>query len=157
MNHLFQISFSKSGFEDVQLYGQSTRIPARIINTTDVVYFGQTFELPTTIDEGRRWPVEFNSDKDNDLYNKFLDWQQEYASLINSGGGFKGVSPDNAYIDILNQQLTDVADSFTLAGIIPLEVGEEVLDNSAGGDLVTFSVEFLFQYKYNTAYLDPVR
>ena len=157
LNHLFQISVTKSGMEDLQLFGQSTVIPARVINTTQIAYLGQEFDIPTTLDEGRTWRVELTTDKSNDIYNAILNWQAEYASLINSGGGYKGISPETGYIELLNHGVTSVVDGFSLAGVFPKEVGDLVLDSTGGGELATFSVDFTFQYRYNSAYLDPVR
>jgi|GEM_PF-7133960 len=157
LNHLFQISVTKSGMEDLQLYGQSTNIPSRIVNMTQIAFLGQEFDIPTTLDEGRTWRVELASDKNNDLYNAMLNWQAEYASLINSGGGYKGISPETGYIELLNHAITGVVDGFSLAGVFPKEIGELSLDSTGGGELATFSVDFVFQYRYNSAYLDPVR
>jgi len=148
LNHQFGITITRPGMEDFTLYGQSSSIPTRTLNTAELKYFGQTFEIPTTLDEGRRWSVELHSDAENKIYNKVRDWQEEYASWKLSGGGLKGITSINGYIDLYNHKMDKIIDSFTMIGILPLEPGEISLDHG-GGDIVSFNTTFLFQLAYN--------
>lgn len=149
LNHQFGLTITRAGMEDFTLFGQSTSIPNRTLNTAELKYFGQTFEIPTTLDEGRRWSVELHSDAENVIYNKVREWQEEYASWQKSGGGIKGISGVNGYVDLYDHQMEKIVDSFTLMGILPLEPGEISLDQG-GGDLVSFNTTFLFQICYNS-------
>ena len=157
LDHQFQISITRAGFDDIQLYGQSTTIPERSIETAELKFYGQTLEIPTVLDEGRRWSVELNTDSDNDYYNNFLQWQEDYASWKRSGGGYKGVTDISGYIDLMNNNMSKVVDTFCLKGLVPLKVGQINLDHSSTG-IATFEVTFLFQYKYNSKRSsDPLR
>lgn len=157
LDHRFGITITKSGFEDIHLYGQSTTIPRRKINTAEVEYFGQKFPIPTTIDEGQSWAIKASADADNDIYNRFREWQEVHASWAKSGGGSKTVSNVNAYIDIYNANMDKIVDTFCLKGIFPDDVGDIDLDMSGDG-IVTFDVNFVFILCYNSKRgTDPLR
>lgn len=157
LDHRFGLTITKSGLEDIALFGQSATIPSRTINTASLKYFGQEIDLPTTLDEGRRWSVELYTDKNNDYYNRMRSWQEEFASWERSGGGYKGISTVNGYIDLYNNDMSDIVDSFTIKGLTPLEVGELSLSHE-GSDFLSFTCQFSFILSFNSRRgVDPLR
>lgn len=149
LDHRFGLTITRSGFEDLTMYAQSASLPARTLNTTELKYFGQTFEIPTTLDEGRRWSIEVATDSDNNFYNQCLEWQSEYASWERSGGGYKGITSITGYTDIYNNSMDKIVDTFAMCGLCPIEVGPENFDH-AGDGIVTFELNLLFLYRYNS-------
>lgn len=157
MDHRFAITITRSGMEDFTMFGQSTTIPARTVNKTSIHYFGQQIDLPTTLDEGRTWSVELYTDAKNVFYNRMREWQEEYASWRRSGGGYKGVTSINAYIDLYNNNMDAIVDTIVLSGIWPEEVGSMNLD-MAGSDLASFSLTLSFVASWNSKRgSDPLR
>lgn len=157
MDHRFGLTLTRSGMEDFTLFGQSTTIPARTINKAAIHYFGQQIDIPTTLDEGRTWSVELYTDANNVFYNRMREWQDEYASWRRSGGGYKGVTSINAYIDLYNNNMDAIVDTIVLGGIWPEEVGSMNLEMSGDG-LASFSTSFVFVYSYNSKRgSDPLR
>lgn len=157
LDHQFGITIAKSGMEDIHLYGQSTSIPKRGLNKAEVSYFGQKFPIPTTIDEEQNWSIEMTTDADNNVYNRFRTWQEEYASWANSGGGYKGISTVNAYVDLYNAKMNKIVDTFCLKGIWPSDVDAIKLDHD-GGNLATFSVTLTYILTFNSKrFTDPLR
>ena len=149
LDHRFGITIQKSGFEDIQLFGASASIPMRKVNTTDVKYFGQTFRLPTTLEEEGEWTVSLSADADNNYLNRFRAWQEEYASWQKSGGGFKGISNVNAYVDIYNGDISKIIDQFAIKGIFPSQIERIAFSHDEDG-IVVFDVDFAFQLCYNS-------
>ena len=157
LNHQFGITITRSGMEDIHLYGQSASVPKRGLNKTSVNYFGQSFPIPTTIDEGQTWSLEIDADADNDIFNRFRAWQEEYASWANSGGGNKGISTINVYIDLYNAKMNKIVDTFCLKGVWPEDVDSETLTHD-GGAVVSFSVTLSYILSYNSKRgTDPLR
>lgn len=157
LDHRFALTITKSGFEDIHFYCQSTTIPSRTLNTTTISYFGQEIDLPTTLDEGRTWNVELHTDSSNNNYNRMRTWQEEYASWERSGGGYKGVSNVNGYVDLYNNEMTSIVDTFTIKGLFPKEVGEMSFSHE-GSNIISFSTTFSFILTFNSRRSsDPLR
>jgi hypothetical protein len=149
MDHRFAITVTRSGMEDFTLFGQSTSVPARTVNKAPIHYFGQQIDLPSTLDEGRNWSCELFTDEENVFYNRIREWQDEYASWRRSGGGFKGISSINGYIDFYNNAMTKIVDTIVISNIWPSEVGALNLDMTGDG-FVTFSTDFSFVSSFNS-------
>lgn len=157
MDHRFGLTITRSGMEDFTLFGQSTTIPARTVNKTPIHYFGQQVDIPTTLDEGRTWSVELYTDSKNAFYNRLRSWQEEYANWRNSGGGYKGVTSINVYIDLYNNNMDEIVDTMVLSGVWPEEVGSMNLD-MAGDGLASFNLTLSFVTSYSNKYSsDPLR
>jgi hypothetical protein len=148
LGYQFQVTIEQ--LDGLQFYAASTTLPGKNINPVDVPYFGQTFKIPTNTDYGGEWSITTRVDNELKIKKALEKWMDEFSDLSKNGGGNKKVTNYNVKIDLLDNDLQTINDTYTLVGVFPTGIGELGLDLSAA-DVVTMDVTLAFQYWFRGA------
>ncbi len=121
---------------------QSASLPKNTLETQEVMYQGQKFEIPTT-QIFDNYSITFRSDPDQELRSRFLGWMNQ---IHNPATNVR--TPINYYGEVQLTQLDGSnlpVMSYNLKYAFPKEVGEITLDYT-NKDISTFTVNFAYIY-----------
>jgi hypothetical protein len=153
----YQFQVTVPNLDNIQFFATSTSLPGKTINPVDVPYFGQNFKIPTNADYGGEWSINVRVDNELSIKKALMKWMDEFSDLSKNGGGNKKVTDYNVRIDLLDNDLQTITDTYVLVGCFPSSMGELGLDQSAA-DVVAMDISLNFQYWYNeTTGDDPLK
>ena len=153
LGYQFQVTIPQ--LENLQFFATSTTLPGKTLNPVDVPYFGQNFKIPTNADYGGEWSITARVDNKIQLKKSLMKWMNEFSDLSKNGGGDKKMTSYNVTIDLLDNDLETITDTYILEGVFPTNMGELALDQSAA-EVVTMEIGLAFQYWYNKDDDDPL-
>ena len=145
----------KTALERMSYWGGATVLPGRTQNTTEIPYLGFPFSVPTTTTPNKTFTCTLRCSQNNMLRNAMMKWLN-FASQLNefdgktdldvaTGGGDKRIPNSSVIIRLLDQQLKNVIQTYTLYGAFPTTVGDMTLDQAAA-DIATFEVQMMYQF-----------
>lgn len=152
----YQFQVTVPNLDNIQFFATATTLPGKTLNPVDVPYFGQNFKIPTNADFGGEWSITVRVDNELQIKKALKTWMDEFSDLSKNGGGNKKITDYNVRIDLLDNDLQTITDTYILAGCWPTSMGELSLDQSAA-DVVTMDVGLAFQYWYNEDDEDPLK
>jgi len=153
LGYQFQVTVPQ--LDNLQFFATSTSLPGKTLNPVDIPYFGQNFKIATNADYGGEWAINVRVDNELVIKKALLKWMNEFSDLSKNGGGNKKITSYNVRIDLLDNDLQTITDTYILAGVFPSSMGELGLDQSAA-DVVAMDIALAFQYWYNEADGDPL-
>jgi hypothetical protein len=135
--------------KDITMWAQGSTVPGRTQNIGQISYLAYEFNVPTNMTMTNNLTLTFNADAGNKIRTAMLDWMSKMskpAILANeSGEGDKKLGGVEARIDLLDDKLENIVDSYRLVGIFPQIIGDITLSNSTA-DIATFDVTFQYQF-----------
>jgi hypothetical protein len=153
----YRITVSKGGeLDNLQFWATTATLPGKTITSTEIVYQGLTFRVPSTIAFTSPWTVSVRCDEQMKIYQAIEKWTNEFADPSKGGGGIKKVPDYNARVDLLAADLQKPLCTYIIEGIYPESYGDITLDTTAG-DVATFDVAFALQYYYLESDGDPIQ
>jgi hypothetical protein len=151
----YQFQVTVPNLDNIQFFATATSLPGKTINPVEVPYFGQNFKIPTNADYGGEWSITVRVDNELSIKKALMKWMNEFSDMSKNGGGNKKVTDYNVRIDLLDNDLQTITDTYVLVGVFPTTMGELGLDQSAA-DVVELEIALNFQYWYNESDGDPL-
>jgi hypothetical protein len=151
----YQFQVTVPNLDNIQFFATSTSLPGKTINPVEVPYFGQNFKIPSNADYGGEWSITTRVDNELSIKKALMKWMNEFSNMAKNGGGNKKITEYNVYIDLLDNDLQKITDTYVLVGVFPTSMGELGLDQSAA-DIVELEISLNFQYWYNKSDGDPL-
>ena len=152
----FQFQVTVDKLDDLQFYATATNLPGRTITAADVAYFGLNFKVSTNADwGGGEWTITARLDNNIDMKKKLERWMDEFADLSKNGGGTHKMTNYKVRIDLLDNTMKKITDTYVLVGVFPTSMGALSLDQSAA-EILTMDINLAYQYWYRAADGDPL-
>ena len=145
LGYQFQVTIEE--LDNLQFYATSTTLPGKTLNVADIPYFGQNFKIPTSAVYSGEWTMSTRVDNALEIKKALDKWMDNFADLRSNGGGDKRVPSSTVIIDLLDSQLQNITDTFTLVGVWPSTMGDLTLDQSVS-DPLTMDMTLQYQYWY---------
>ena len=154
LGYQFQVTVDK--LDDLQFFATSANLPGRTITAADVPYFGLNFKISTNAEwGGGEWSINARVDNDLIIKKRLESWMNEFADLKKNGGGNHKMTDYKVRIDLLDNTMQKITDTYILVGVFPTSMGELGLDQSAA-DIVAMDINLAYQYWYNEKDGDPL-
>ena len=134
---------------------KSSTIPKIEIDEAKVNFLSQDFVIPKQIKYDGSWKTSVLLDTNIRHYHSLYDWQEQFASLKNSGGGLKVVPNVNAMVSLTDTSFQQILHEFVLVGVFPQDIPDLAMQYENNATLVDFSCTFTYQYMYDAEYGDP--
>lgn len=136
--------------KDITMYGQGFPLPNRSQEFTDVFFKGYNVPVPTVMKMEQDHTITVNADVDGELRRAFLAWAGKVSDpAISDGSVFAGDRRVNnksiIRIHLLDNNMTDVSETYKMVGVKIVSVGNLQVSNT-GGDVATFDVAFKSLY-----------
>ena len=131
------------------VYAKSAKLPQRAITNVEASYMGLKFNLPgvATYPDSASYSIEFYSDSESKLRNKFEAWSRKLFNDTNSTGNYN-IPTQNAYIQLaqLNPK-REIVQQYKLVGASLRNVGEMDYKMAEGtGQVVSFNATIAYHY-----------
>lgn len=136
-------------------YVKSTSIPKIEIDEAKVNFLSQDFVVPKNIKYDGSWKTNVLLDQNIQHYHSLYDWQEQFASLKNSGGGLKVIPDVNAIVSLTDSSFKTILHEFVLVGVYPTDIPDLSMQYENNANLVDFSCTFVYQYMYDDEYGNP--
>lgn len=136
--------------EPITMYGQGFEIPNRTMEFADVSFKGFPVAVPTVMKMGNEHSITVNADANGELRRAFLAWQGHTSNPDISGGSvFEGDRRINTAgvirIDLLDNDMTTISETYKLVGVKISEVGTLQVSNT-DASVSQFTVNFRSVY-----------
>lgn len=133
----------------VTFLAQGLELPSRTQNFAPVYYLGYEFQQATNMSWTNEITMTINCDAYMKLRDALLLWQgitTNPAILLEAkGDGIKTASMANMQIDLYDQTMTSIVESYVLYGVVPANVGDMSLSNT-GDAVASFPASFKYQF-----------
>lgn len=155
--HQYQVRFQIAEIEAtianklnyLTMFAQGLDLPSRTQNYAEVYYLGYPFQQATNMTWSNEITMTLNCDAFNELRNAMLFWQGIITNPAILGGakgdGLKTATQSQMIIDLYDQTMNTVVETYTLYGVAPANVGEMSLSNN-GDAVATFPASFKYQF-----------
>lgn len=132
--------------EDDLLYVETASLPGKEITNIQVPYMGLDFNVPgtTKYTGSEAWEITFRCDEGTNIRNKMEAWITEIFNDETSTGKY-GVPTEVATFDLLGKNLETLR-RYQFIGLYPVNVGALEYDIKDGGEVVTMTATFAYQY-----------
>jgi hypothetical protein len=145
----------------ITYWGKSTSIPETTVTEAKVDFFGNGFVVPGIVQYPEDWKVTLILDEDLTIYEKIKQWSDYISNLGLNGGSIeqdgKTIKNVKGKVNLLDETMTKVTETFCIEGIWPKEVGEIKFNYKEGAsEIKTFDVTFAMQYFYAESDKDPL-
>lgn len=139
-------------------FAQSATIPKATVNKANIPYFGTDFRVPTTIQYGHDWSIEFLLEENMDIYERLRRWMRMFSDLRLSGGGYKLIPNINMRIRTLGSKQQFFVNTYVVAGVWPTGLTDIKLAYKQNDtSVLKCSLRLKYQYCYDEAKGDPLQ
>ena len=142
-------------------YIKTAKIPDIQIKETSITFMAQDFKIPGGVQYGNSWDVKVLMTGDLLQYKRLYAWQEEFATLKNSGGasstGSRLIPNVNAHVKLLDATMQEELHEFTLVGIFPTKIPDLSMKYEQNSTITDFSCTFTYQYMYRDDEGDPLQ
>lgn len=136
---------------DFSFYVKSSSVPKVEIDQAEVAFLSQKFVIPKQVKYGETWTCKILLNGNIEIYKALYDWQEEFASLKNNGGGIKVIPNVNATVKLLDQtfNIGSPKNRFTLVGVFPSNIPKIDLQYENQASIVEVDCTLTYQYMYH--------
>ena len=155
LSHQYQLSFegipTGGDLNTITMWAEGSTLPGRTQETVEVPFLAYPFSIPTKLAMTNTITLTIRCDADMKIRDTLLDWQNYHsnASIANGGSGEGDKkAPDEgikAILDLYDDTLSTIVQSYTLVGVIPGTIGDATL-SQADATVVTFDFTLKYQY-----------
>jgi len=155
LTHQYQLSFegipTGGDLSKITMWAEGATLPGRTQETAEVPFLAYPFSIPTKLGMTNSISLTIRSDADMNIRDILLDWQNYHSNAsIATGGSGEGdkKAPDEGVkviLDLYDDTLSTIVQSYSLIGVIPGNVGDATL-SQADASVVTFDLTLKYQY-----------
>ena len=142
--------------QSITYYVKSSSVPKIEINEATVNFLSQDFVVPSGVKHGGTWDITLMMSNSLKMYMALRDWQKEFASLEENGGGNKKIPSVTAHVHLLDSSMTQELHDFVLEGVFPTKVPDLPMAYENNSTIPEVAVTFTYQYMYRTDEGDPL-
>jgi len=140
-----------SVLQDITIWADGAKVPARTQNSQKMAYLGFDMELPTNLSYSHDFDFTCRCDNANAVRNAFLTWMNTISnaniSNSSSGEGEKRIpAVSSVRIRLFNPEFSEEVNGYKLYGVFPNEVGELEMSNAESVEIATFPVKMKYQF-----------
>ena len=137
-------------WERLQLLCQSAQLPAKVIQKTEINYFGKNFHVPTTETPQHQWQTKIILTNNMDSYNELRKLMLQFSSLERNMGGIRTIPNLDIMVDVLNQfsEVDKTQPRIILKGAYPTNLQDIPLAYQENANIIRPNVTFTYQYSY---------
>ena len=140
---------------NVSYWTEGTTIPGVELAQAEIKYLGTAMVIPTTTTFGKTITVSLRCDAKSLIRNSLLAWRNFHSNInlgmnqqldiASSGGGNKKIPASSAKLNLYNDDLSAIVESYKLFGVFPTNVGPMTIDQTAS-EVAKFDLTLMFQY-----------
>jgi hypothetical protein len=140
---------------NVSYWVEATAIPGVELAQAEIKYLGTAMVIPTTTTFAKTITVALRCDAQSLVRNALLAWRNFHSNInlgmnqpldiASSGGGNKKIPASSAKLNLYNDDLSAIVESYKLFGAFPTNVAQMVIDQTAS-DVAKFDLTLMFQY-----------
>ena len=129
------------------VYLTSTTLPGRAINNVPVPFMGLSFNVPGTANypNSAGWTVNFRMDANQEIRSKLESWSRSIFDDAKSTGVYSVGNQSIVTLALMNKAGGAIR-TYKLIGAYLVNVGEQTLDVTTAGELITQAATIAYSY-----------
>jgi hypothetical protein len=129
------------------VYLTSTTLPGRAINNVPVPFMGLSFNVPGTANypNSAGWTINFRMDSNQSIRTKLENWSRSIFDDAKSTGVYSVGNQSTITIALMDKAGSPIR-TYKLIGSYLVNVGEQTLDVTTAGELITQAATIAYSY-----------
>ena len=148
MNLLIDDATLQQSLKDLVFYAQSSTIPGKTVQASDLAFLGSTFKCPSSFSLSHEIRLRINCDENMVIREAFEKLNDQFSSFINGGTGdmtLPGEDTNKITLDLYSSDLSSIIKSYDLKGIWVSSLTD--IEQSQGGtEITTFEATVIYQW-----------